>query len=347
MDLQTLGSDQMKKGIAIAGTIAVDEIKQVEGYPNKTELATISSMNRSLGGAVANCSLALTRIDPTLPIETWCILGKDEKGRFIYDQLKENSNMDVSKVVFAGTTPFTDVIQDQTDKTRTFYHYKGNASLFNEHTIDLANIKSEILHIAYLLLLDGLDRYDKEYGTKMARLLKKAQEHGLKTSIDMVSENQNRYQQMVPPSLKFTNFCVINEYEAGKTIGIDLRQDGRLLASNIKETLYMLKAYGVKDWVIIHAPEGSFGFDGRNYYSLPSLKINRDKIKGTVGAGDAYVSGILYGAHQGLEILEAMQLGTVTAATSLFREDSHSGIEAYEKLLNIYKSYPKRETLAL
>ncbi|SHM56925.1 carbohydrate kinase family protein [Gracilibacillus kekensis] len=338
----------MSGGIAVAGTIAVDEIKVVERYPDKTELTTISDIKRSLGGAVANCSLALSKIDATLPIETLCILGEDEKGQYIYNHLKQHKNIDVSKINFKNTTPFTDVIQDKNDKTRTFYHFKGNASLFNEHTIDFTKLNSKILHVAYLLLLDGLDQTDDQYGTKMALLLKKAQDHGVKTSIDIVSENQERYQKIVPPSLKYTNYCVINEYEAGKTAGIPLRNSkGDLLAANIKDVLKSLKSFGVKDWVIIHAPEGSFGFDGKDYYSLPSVKIHKDQIKGTVGAGDAYVAGVLYGAYLKFSIYEAMKLGTITAATSLCEEDSNSGILNFDCLMQEYQRYPKHEEIKI
>ncbi len=337
----------MNKGIAIAGTIAVDEIKLVDRYPKKTELTTISHMKRTVGGAVANCSLALSQIDSDILIETICILGEDEKGEYVYNQLKQKSNINVSNITFKGATPFTDVIQDQTDKTRTFYHYKGNASLFNEDTIDFSKLNSRILHIGYLLLLDGLDEKDAQYGTKMALLLKNAQEHGIKTSIDVVSENQNRYKQVVLPSLKYTNYCVINEYEASKITGITLREKDELLTKNIKKVLELLKSYGVKDWVIIHAPEGSFGYDGHEFVSLSSMIVNRHKIKGTVGAGDAYVSGVLYEANKGASMQEAMELGTITAATSLLKEDATSGILPYQQLLEALKDGEKHPMIKI
>jgi sugar/nucleoside kinase (ribokinase family) len=338
----------LKEGIAVAGTITVDEIKRISKYPNKSELTTIQNISRSIGGAVSNCSVSLAKIDHTIPIEIVTLIGDDEKGEFLKERLREYRNIDLNQVKMIGNTPFTDVIQDEFDHSRTFFTYRGNSSLFDENTINLKNLKSEILHIGYILLLESLDKEDSVFGTKMAKVLKEAQELGIKTSIDIVSENSSRYEQIVPPSLKYTNYCVINELEAGKSVGIDLRgSSGELIIQDIKKVLLKMKELGVKDWVVIHTPEGSFGFDGLNVYSIPSLLLDKKFIKGTVGAGDAYVSGVLYGALKGLDLPNSMKLGTAAAASSLFEEDSTSGIKCYEQLITMYEDFPKKDEIKL
>ncbi|MBS4208303.1 carbohydrate kinase family protein [Bacillus sp. FJAT-50079] len=338
----------MREGIAIAGTIAVDEIKRIEQYPNKSELTTIKSTRRSIGGAVANCSVTLAKIDPHLPIKAVTLIGNDEKGQYLKDRLGEYKNIDTSHIKIIGDTPFTDVIQAEGDHSRTFFSYKGNSDLIDEDFIQLDKLNSKILHIAYILLLDSLDREDSKHGTKMAKVLKAAQDLGIKTSIDIVSENSNRYEKIVPPSLKYTNYCIINELEAGKTVGISLRnQEGKLLEENIEKVLVKLKDFGVKDWVVIHTPEGSFGYDGLEFYSIPSLLIEKQYIKGTVGAGDAYASGVLYGTLLGLNLPESMKIGTASAASSLLEEDSTSGVKSYNQLMKMYVEMPKRKVINL
>lgn len=338
----------MKTGIAVAGTIMVDEIKKIGSYPEKSELTTIQSIRRSIGGAVSNCGVSLAKIDCQLAIGVVALVGEDEKGRFLIEKLGEYQNINLDHLKVIGDTPFTDVIQDGIDHSRTFFTYKGNSMFFNENTIDFTDFPYEILHIAYILLLDGLDQEDSEYGTKMAKVLKRAQDAGVKTSIDVVSENSSRYQKLVPPSLKYTNYCIINEIEAGKSVGISLRDEsGELLSSRIPDVLFKLKALGVQDWVVIHTPEGGFGYDGSSLYTVPSLWIDTDRIKGTVGAGDAYVSGVLYAALKGLNLPESMKIGTAAAASSLFEEDSTSGVRKYDELIAMYQEYPKREVIAL
>jgi sugar/nucleoside kinase (ribokinase family) len=334
----------LNDGIAIAGTIAVDEIKKIDKFPNKSELTVIQSVRKSIGGAVSNCSVSLAKIDPTLPIEAIALIGNDEKGRFLISNLEKYKNINLQHVRITGDTPFTDVIQDGTDHSRTFFSYKGNSSSFNETMIDFSRLKSKILHVAYILLLDSLDQEDDLYGTRMAMLLKTAQDFGVKTSIDIVSENSNRYKHIVPPSLKYTNYCVINELEAGKSVGIALRDgSGKFLTEKIPDVLFKLKGMGVKDWVIIHTPEGSFGYNGEEICRVPSLLIDGKCIKGTVGAGDAYVSGVLYGALKGLSLGASMELGTAVAASSLLEVDSTSGVKRYEELMEMYREFPKRK----
>lgn len=338
----------MNEGIAFAGTIAVDEIKKIDKFPSRSELTTIRSVSRSNGGAVSNCAITLAKMDPTLPIEIVALIGDDDKGHFLKERLECYKNINLSHVKVIGDTPFTDVIQDESDHTRTFFTYRGNSSLFNEHTIEFEKLHSKILHIGYILLLESLDQEDYEYGTKMAKVLKQAQDKGMKTSIDIVSENSDRYERLVPPSLKYTNYCVINELEAGKSVGISVRDSlGALIIPNIKQVLIKLKELGVQDWVVIHTPEGSFGYDGFHVFSIPSLSLDRQMIKGTVGAGDAFVTGVLYGALKGLSLPDSMKLGTAAAASSLFAEDSTSGVTSYEQLVAMYDDYPKREQIEI
>jgi len=50
-----------------------------------------------------------------------------------------------------------------------------------------------IFHLGYLLLLDALDQPDAKFGTQAARLLAAAQAAGVKTSVDVVSEDSDRF----------------------------------------------------------------------------------------------------------------------------------------------------------
>jgi len=340
----------LKEGIAFAGTIAVDKIKLIDDYPPESELRSINKLIESVGGAVSNCAISLAKIDNKMPIEIIANIGNDAEGRFILSELEKYENIDLEQLNIEDSkqTPFTDVLQNIKNKKRTYFTYKGTCSRFNNQTINFEKLKSPIIHIAYLLLLEELDKSDRTYGTKMAKLLCKAQELGFKTSIDIVSEKSERFKEIIPPSLKYTDYCIINEIEAGYIVGIELKNhEDNLVSNNVKKALTMIKAMGVSECVIIHCPEGSFGFDGDQYYSVPSLKVDQDKIKGTVGAGDAYCSGILYGMSKGLDIECSMELGTAAATTSLYHEDSVSGVLNYEELISLYKRNPKQQKLII
>ena len=87
-----------------------------------------------------------------------------------------------------------------------FQHAGGNAH-YGEDNIDWDKLDVNIFHIGYILLLPALDQEDSEYGTRMARLLHRAQKAGMKTSIDVVSESGNRFKRLVSPALRYTDYC--------------------------------------------------------------------------------------------------------------------------------------------
>ena len=62
------------------------------------------------------------------------------------------------------------------------------------------------------------------HATARAAVCAKAQRAGLKTSIDCVSEDSDRFAHVVTPILKYTDYCILNELEAGKTTGNVIRR---------------------------------------------------------------------------------------------------------------------------
>jgi sugar/nucleoside kinase (ribokinase family) len=233
-----------------------------------------------------------------------------------------------------GKTSFTAVMADEISKERTFFHYRGANAVFCEDDIDWDKVTSAILHIGYILLLDTLDSEDSEYGTKMARLLCHARERGIKTSLDVVSESGDRFKRLVPPALKHADYCVINEVEAEQITGINLRDEkGTLINANIPKALKTIQSFGVKEWVVIHSPEGGCGLNQNGaYLESPTVPLPVDAIKGKVGAGDAFCAGTLYAASQGASLEEGLELGNAAAAASLLQPGAVEGMMKAEDL---------------
>jgi hypothetical protein len=75
----------------------------------------------------------------------------------------------------------------------------------------------KIAQIGYILLLDAMDAADPEYGTVMARAFARFQEMGLKTTVDVVSEDSDRFTRLVTPALRYVDYLILNEFEAGRT----------------------------------------------------------------------------------------------------------------------------------
>jgi len=334
-----------QNGIAIAGNMVVDVLYPIIGHPKPGELTTITEgISRSTGGALCNVIVDLAMLDPGLRLKALGRIGTDAEGDYVLEKLHAHKNIDTSGVHREGLTSFTAVMADTIGKQRTFYHYRGANASFCQADIDWDNLHADILHIGYILLLDALDEPDEVYGTKMAKLLHTAQERGILTSIDVVSEAGDRFGRIVPPALKYTDFCVINELEAEASTGVQLRDENHmLLQDNLPAALHRLKSLGVSRWAVIHCPEGAYGVDeDGTYVKTESAPLPRAMIKGTVGAGDAFCSGVLYGAYKKMSLPDAIDLGNAAAACSLCEDGATEGMRTAEDAMAFCRALRKQ-----
>ena len=332
----------MKKGICCAGNIIVDITYPIATWPKQNELTHITEgITNSTGGSVCNTITDLARLDPEMHLVASGFAGHDAEGDFVLAEMGKYKNIDLAQVKRDGRTSFTAVMSNNQTKERTFFQHAGANAYYGEDDIDWDNLDVNIFHIGYILLLPALDQPDDEYGTKMARLLHKAQSKGFKTSIDVVSESGDRFCKLVPPALKYTDYCVINELEAQETTGVLLRDDdGKLHTENMPEALKKMKEMGVSTWAVIHCPEIGCGIDENGqYHEFKSLTLPKGYIKGTVGAGDAFCAGILYSAEKKLTMPEALKVGACAAAASLSEVSASDGVKTAAEVLKLAELY--------
>lgn len=327
----------MKNKIMVAGNIIVDYLYPIAGYPERGQLTTIEEgTGKSVGGAVCNVGIDLKRLMPDTEVCALGLVGDDDSGKFALSAM-QREGLDTSLVGVSGATSFTYVMNDRISRERTFFQYRGANAQFSEEAFNWDDIDCDILHIAYILLLDELDKEDSEYGTKMARLLCHAKERGIRTSIDVVSETGERFIKLVPPALRYTDYCIINEIEASRSTGIPLRgEDGVLIYDNIRKVLSALFELGVSEWAVIHSPEGGFAMDKSGNYAECGIVSTPDGfIKGKVGAGDAFCAGVLSAAHRGKSIDYAVKLGNAAATVSLRSPGATESMETIEEAMRI------------
>lgn len=334
------------RGIVIAGNILVDVINMVDRYPQKNMLATILETHNAVGGAVPNTIIDLAVIDPELFLSAIGRIGTDEQGRFVLSQLKKYG-IDVSRVVLSPDTPtsYSSIMTEIESGERTFFHMRGSNAAFSQDDIDLESLDCEIFHIGYILLLDELDKKDEKYGTKMARLLHDVKAKGIKTSIDVVSEEGDRFAEKVIPALKYCNYATMNEIESGMVTGLPARnEDGSLNIANIRRTMEKFFEYGVRDKVIVHCAEAGFIMSrDESFLAVPSLKLPSGYIKGSVGAGDAFTAGCLYGLYKGFDDKRILEFASAAAACNLSAPDSISGMKSRAVIEEMLKTFEKRD----
>jgi sugar/nucleoside kinase (ribokinase family) len=236
---------------------------------------------------------------------------------------------------------------EQGDGRRTFFHARGANGLWNGQDLDFHRIKARIFHLGYLLLLDILDEPDAKFGTRAARLLAQAQAAGVKTSVDVVSEDSDRFAKIVNPALKHVDYCILNEIEAGKTTGFKIRlPDGRLDTVALRHAAGTLLQQGVRELVVIHFPEGAFARTRKGDDAWQSsLKVPQKCIAGTAGAGDAFCAGVLLGLHEEWELQRSLLTGVCIAAASLADPTCTAGVKSLNNSLGLAKKFGFRAAL--
>ena len=318
-----------KNGIVVAGNVLVDNINEIYAYPKSGELTQVHSVSRSLGGCVPNVSQDLKKICPDMHISAIGRISDDDNGAYVIKTLTD-CGVDVSHIKYTKTekTSFTQVIS-VTGGQRTFFTYAGAGNEFCTEDIDFESINPKILHLGYLLLLKKMDEGE---GSK---LLKKALECGIETSVDMVSENTDRY-NLVLPCLPFTDYLIINEHEAGKLTGLEPEN------KNLRAIAERLMEMGVRKKVIIHKPDCAVCLSKECFTALGSYILPEGFIKGTTGAGDAFCAGALIGIYKGFSDNEILKLASGAAVMALREAGASEGLCTEEEINEFCEKIDRR-----
>ncbi len=306
----------MAGGIIGAGNWIIDKVKLIDRWPDEGELCNILGQESGWGGGPCNVLFDIAALGSDIPLYAAGVLGRDAEGEQLRQQIRERGIDDrYMSYSDSAATSFTDVMTVQRSGRRTFFHNRGaNAELDYPHLAPI-DVPARIFYLGYLLLLDALDRVDPDHGTMAARVLKAMRAKGYRTVVDVVSEDAARFQDTVLPALSQIDCLVINEVEAGCCSGRDVRKaDGTLDREALLASASLLLEGGIQELVVVHCPEGAVAIEKSGaLHAVPSCHIEPDAIVGSVGAGDAFCAGLLYGLHEDLPIMESLRLGVADA----------------------------------
>lgn len=331
-----------RSGILAGGNWIVDQVKIIDAYPHPEHLANILSESLGTGGAPYNVLVDLAKLAVDFPLYAAGLVGDDSLGKRIFEDCKTYKiNTRYLHKTDKAPTSYTDVMTEKVGGRRTFFHNRGANALWDGEDIEFEKLNTKIFHLGYLLLLDTIDKPDKKYGTKAARLLARCKETGIKTSVDVVSEDSDRFPKIVLPALKYIDYCILNEIEAERTTGIKIRQtDGAIDGNNLRPAAQSLLTNGVSELVVIHFQNGAYALtkDGKEFRQ-GSVNLPKGYIAGTAGAGDAFCAGVLLGLHNGWDIQRCLITGSSVAAASLSHPTCTVGVKSLKACLSIGKKY--------
>lgn len=132
-----------------------------------------------------------------------------------------------------------------------------------------------------------------------------------------------------PKLLSLTKLFILNKEEAELVLKIE---PGKKV--DTKKLLISLTELGPRMVIITDGKNGSFGFDGENYWSLDIFPAN---VVDMTGAGDAYATGVLAGLFHGNSLPDAMRWGAANGASVVGEIGSQAGLLTNEKMQDSLK----------
>lgn len=247
-------------------------------------LRFVPSFNRKVGGAELNVAIGCSR----LGLKTGWIsrLGKDEFGRFIYNFVR-GEGIDVTEVElvegYSTSLNFKEIMGDGSGRT-FYYREKSPTTALTIENLNEDYIKnSKILHITSIFAA-----VDKK---KNIQLLKHAiqltKKHGVLVSFDpnirLKLWTKEEAKQAISEFLPFVDILLTGVEEAEIIFG----------TSDPKEIIEKSKALGISYVAIKQGENGSIGYHNGEYLEAPPVPAK--KVLDTVGAGDGFDAGFLYG----------------------------------------------------
>lgn len=121
---------------------------------------------------------------------------------------------------------------------------------------------------------------------------------GMTTAFDCATRPEDEASQVAMPYTDYLFFST---------------EDGDTPA--VREQMRAYQARGPKLVVAMLGEQGSLCFDGTDFYKFGIIPC--DHLVDSMGAGDSYISGFLYGIVEGLSIPAAMENGAATATETL------------------------------
>ncbi|MEM7259817.1 MAG: carbohydrate kinase family protein, partial [Pseudomonadota bacterium] len=168
-------------------------------------------------------------------------------------------------------------------------------------------------------------------------VLRQAQALGIQTNLELVSIEPEKIRHIARPCLKHLDSLIVNEYELGALADTAIHDEN----GNISMDLCIAAAAKIHEYsrqsgnglslVVAHCPAFAIALYATGaVHSRPSFHVPEKEVVSTVGAGDAFAAGMLYGIHEQWHIDQSLELAHATAAASLRSANTVGSVESVQ-----------------
>jgi sugar/nucleoside kinase (ribokinase family) len=324
-----------RHGIVLAGTVVLDVVHMIDSWPEEEQISFIRQTIEAPGGPPHNAAAGLVKLGAPFPTSLLCVVGEDAAGD-TFLRVAATHGLDTSHVLRIAGQP-TDVTHVMTSKAtgkRTFFVLPGaNRSMTTAHVLP-ADDKAKIYYLGSPGISTSMDASD---GWRDA--LRRARQRGFATAMELCPVPADLQRAQTLPCLPLLDYFVINDSEAEILTGLHVTDKGRFNAALALKAAQKLLDLGVNMLVAIHHPDGAVALrnNGESAFA-PAVNVPQSEIIGTVGAGDAFYAGMLFGIHEGWTLDQCLALANASAATSLHSATTSSSIRPWAECLAYAKA---------
>lgn len=295
------------KGIACVGIVVADLVgRPIDQLPTRGRLGLVDQMSLHVGGCAANTAVDLVRLGA--PASVLGKVGADGLGDYVQRHL-EVEGVDVRglKRDISAMTSATMVLVSS-DGERTFLHHLGASARYSRDEVDWGIVtEAAVLHVAGALVLPGLD------GEPMARLLARAHDAGLRTSLDTVWDATGKWMGVLEPVLPHVDIFTPSAPEAEQITG---RSDPDDMA------LFLLDR-GVGVAAIKLGADGCLVRSADSRVRVPAYRV---PVADGTGSGDAWDAGFIYGEVAGWDRERSARFANAVGAMCVMEVGAVSGV---------------------
>jgi sugar/nucleoside kinase (ribokinase family) len=306
----------------LGGALADLIVSPIKSYP-EPKLNTsifVDNLSYSPGGGAVNSSQALAKLG--LEVSVFSKVGNDPFGHMIVKSLSDNG-IDITNILVSekGHTS-TVIVGVHEDADRSFISYHGSLSEYSNSDLTVETL----LDCSYLLYSDlfNLPLID---GKPLAIILNRAQQQGVTTLLDATWGISGLSPDIFEEVLPYVDYLLPSADEC--RLMYPGKSDEKLIELFLKK--------GAQAVILKRGSQGVIGSDGSKTYKLPALKKDQE-IVDTIGAGDSFNAGFLYGLVQGYNFSDCIKAGSVVAGCSLMGTGAwYSGDDLKQELSIAFK----------
>ncbi|WP_404455111.1 sugar kinase [Oceanobacillus kapialis] len=280
------------------------------------------SFVKKVGGAELNVVIGCSR----LGLSTGWIsrLGNDEFGKHIRN-FARGEGVDVSQVELVENYPtslnFKEIKED--GNVNTFYYREKSPVL----TMTPDSLQEEYFRNAKILHITGIfPAVNTENNLPiMKQAIKLAKKHGVMVSFDpnirLKLWSKEEASRILSSLLPDVDILLAGSEEMEIILGIN----------EPKAIIEACKKFGIKYVAIKKGSEGSVGYYNNEQIELPAVKVK--KVVDTVGAGDGFNAGFLYGITNNWPLEKTLTFANTIGAMVVGVKGDNEGLPYYDEVL--------------